>query len=150
MTPLVTTARDAINGEVVLRGSVQEVFRALTQEQELIRWWGSEEAYTVKACHIDLREGGTWAFEAEDVRGRPFTISAQILRLDPPHFLELRWQASWAPSQITIVQFTLQSEGNATRLKLHHSGFQQGAGGIDTHVWAWRSVLGWAHRIVER
>ncbi len=148
MTTSVTIIGGVIEGEVLIHTVAERVFHALTAAEELMRWWGSKETYEIRRCEVDLREGGVWSLEAQDVGGRPFSISARILRLDPPHLLELSWATSWAPDDRSVVELSLTPEGEAaTRLRVRHSGLRGGGtAGRDTHYWAWRSILDWAEQ----
>jgi uncharacterized protein YndB with AHSA1/START domain len=144
MSGSVELAGEEIEGEAIVRAGLSEVFEALTNERELKRWWGSEDAYVITHCRVDLREGGEWLLDATDAAGRSFSIVARILKLVRPTSLVLGWRTSWAPERETIVTFSLEPVGRDTRIRLTHSGFTGGKAGLDTHYWGWRSVFGWA------
>jgi uncharacterized protein YndB with AHSA1/START domain len=73
---------------------IEKVWAALTEPEELLRWWGEAK--------VDLREGGafdvSWLNTDDD--GNRAEMHATITRLDPPRLLEtdgdmhgiLRWE----------------------------------------------------------
>ena len=44
------------------------VFRAWTEPEQLVKWWGPRD-FTVPVCEIDLRRGGTWRTCMRDADG---------------------------------------------------------------------------------
>jgi uncharacterized protein YndB with AHSA1/START domain len=38
----------------------ERVFRALTTPDEIVRWWGSDDAYRTTGFTADLQVGGRW------------------------------------------------------------------------------------------
>ena len=46
------------------------VFEAMTKPEHVRRWWGClDERYSMTACEIDLRVGGTWRFAGRGPAG---------------------------------------------------------------------------------
>ncbi|HEX4206979.1 MAG TPA: SRPBCC domain-containing protein [Ktedonobacteraceae bacterium] len=105
--------------ELFIKATPERVFRALTEKEDLERW------FLVKA-EVDLRPGGAIRFEwAPDV----FEVG-KILVLEPPHRLSYTWEAL-SPSPTTTT-FELTAENDGTRLRLVHSGIGEG-GDWDTY-----------------
>jgi uncharacterized protein YndB with AHSA1/START domain len=99
--------------ELFIKASPERVFRALTEKEELERW------FLVKA-EVDLRPGGAIRFE-----WGPSTIEVgKILVLEPPYRLSYSWEAM-EPSPTTIT-FELAAENDGTRLHLIHTGIGAG------------------------
>ena len=111
---------DRIERETFIKSPVERVWALITEAQHLGRWFGDAGA------EIDLRPGGAmvvrWA-EHGASRGRVVAVE--------PH---TRFSYRWAPFEdpageepdegnSTLVEFTLQPEGDATRLRVVESGF---------------------------
>ena len=111
---------DRIERETVINAPVERVWELITQAEHLGRWFGDAGA------EIDLRPGGAMALcwtEHGTTRGRVVTVE--------PH---TRFSYRWAPfkdpngdepgeGNSTLVEFTLQPEGDGTRLRVVESGF---------------------------
>jgi uncharacterized protein YndB with AHSA1/START domain len=111
---------DHIERETVINAPVERVWELITQAEHLGRWFGDAGA------EIDLRPGGAMALrwtEYGTTRGRVVTVE--------PH---TRFSYRWAPfkdpsgdepgeGNSTLVEFTLQPEGDGTRLRVVESGF---------------------------
>ena len=55
----ITPDQDAIVGEVEIAAPPEQVFRALTDPAQLIRWWGDDICKT-SVWEMDARHGGKW------------------------------------------------------------------------------------------
>jgi uncharacterized protein YndB with AHSA1/START domain len=51
---------DAIVQELTIVGSAERIFDALTNPQELLKWWKAEGKFRVTHVESDLRVGGSW------------------------------------------------------------------------------------------
>jgi uncharacterized protein YndB with AHSA1/START domain len=111
---------DRIERETFIKAPIERVWALITEAQHLGRWFGDAGA------EVDLRPGGAmvvrWA-EHGASRGRVVAVE--------PH---TRFSYRWAPfkdpdgeepdeGNSTLVEFTLQPEGDATRLRVVESGF---------------------------
>jgi len=111
---------ERIERETFIKAPIERVWALITEAQHLGRWFGDAGA------EIDLRPGGAmvvrWA-EHGASRGRVVAVE--------PH---TRFSYRWAPFEdpggeepdegnSTLVEFTLQPEGDATRLRVVESGF---------------------------
>jgi uncharacterized protein YndB with AHSA1/START domain len=45
---------------IVINAPATVVFAALTEPDELTKWWGSDESYHTDTMEVDLRPGGAW------------------------------------------------------------------------------------------
>jgi uncharacterized protein YndB with AHSA1/START domain len=110
-----------IERETVIAAPVERVWALLTQPEHVGRWFSDAGA------EIDLRPGGAIVLRWEE-HG---TGRARIVDLDPPRRFSYRWapiREHWGeePTEAnsTLVEFTLASEGDGTRLKVVESGFE--------------------------
>ena len=111
---------DHIERETVIDAPVERVWELITQAEHLGRWFGDAGA------EIDLRPGGAMALrwtEHGTTRGR-------VVAVEPHTRFSYRWAPFKDPSgdepgegNSTLVEFTLQPEGDGTRLRVVESGF---------------------------
>lgn len=130
---------------IEIEASPSAVFRALTDADELSRWWTT-------SAESDPRTGGsfsyTWEFEEQTERNHmregvyaDVTLDAHI-RYDWP-----------MPLGNTVVDFRLEAAGNGTSLTLEHEGW--GTGGdwdqaYEMHAGGWQFFLGNLKSYLER
>jgi uncharacterized protein YndB with AHSA1/START domain len=83
---------------------IDKVWQAITQPEEMLRWWGDGE--------VDLREGGSfvvrWLNTLED--GTRAEMHATITRLEPPRLLETDGDVHG------VLRWELEPDGDATVL----------------------------------
>lgn len=111
---------DNIERETLIDAPVERVWELITQAEHLGRWFGDAGA------EIDLRPGGAMALrwtEHGTTRGR-------VVAVEPHTRFAYRWAPFKDPSgdepgegNWTLVEFTLQPEGDGTRLRVVESGF---------------------------
>jgi uncharacterized protein YndB with AHSA1/START domain len=117
---------DRVEREIVIDAPPDIVWSVITEAEHVGRWFSDSAA-------VDLRPGGelilTW-----DQHG---AVYWRVERIDPPRFVSFRWlrpvpDASGADELIednsTLVEFSLDAEGDATRLRVVESGFAELAG----------------------
>jgi uncharacterized protein YndB with AHSA1/START domain len=87
-----------------LRHPVEKVWAALTEPEEMRRWWGDAD--------VDLREGGRFAVRwlNTDDEGNRAEMIATITRLDPPRLLETDGDMHG------VLRWELEPDGDGTRL----------------------------------
>ena len=100
----------------------ERVFRALTADDQIPLWWGSDELYRTTKHTADVRPGGAWRSEGKGVDGREFHVQGEYLKVEPPHLLVLTWKAPWDGDNVTTVTYTLEAVDAGTRLTLRHEG----------------------------
>ena len=117
---------DRVEREILIDAPPDIVWSVITEAEHVGRWFSDSAA-------VDLRPGGelilTW-----DQHG---AVYWRVERIDPPRFVSFRWlrpvpDASGADELIednsTLVEFSLDAEGDATRLRVVESGFAELAG----------------------
>ncbi|MDJ0771354.1 MAG: SRPBCC domain-containing protein [Ilumatobacter sp.] len=97
--------------------SVERVFAALTDPDELVQWWGPKGISTSEV-EIDLRPGGAcrWVMHPD---GATAILRGTIVEVDPPHLVAMtnQWDGDDAE---TMVTFRLLPIERGTRLEIHH------------------------------
>jgi uncharacterized protein YndB with AHSA1/START domain len=104
-----------IEREIVIAAPVQRVWALLTEAEHLGRWFGDAGA------EIDLRPGGVMSLHFEE-HG---TVHGRVVDVEPEHRFSYRWGPSTdlTGANSTLVEFTLQGDGDGTRLRVVESGF---------------------------
>jgi uncharacterized protein YndB with AHSA1/START domain len=136
---------DRIERDILIAAPIERVWELVTSAEHVGRWFGDAGA------EIDLRPGGALAVhwrEHETVRGR-------IEAVEPPHRFVYRWmladhgEAEPTPGNSTRVEFTLDAEGDGTRVAVVESGFDgleleaaERAARLAAHTRGWPVELG--------
>ena len=136
--------------EITINAPAAKVFAALTDPDQLPKWWGDDETYHCTSMERDLRVGGTWKTTGVGTDGGEFTVEGKYLAIDAPRLLEYSWLPSFGTPHDaeTVVRIELAESNGATHLRLTHSGFSSRES-RDQHDAGWVSVLGWLKAFVE-
>jgi uncharacterized protein YndB with AHSA1/START domain len=138
-----------ILASVEIAAPPERVFRALTDPNELIRWWGSPDTYRTEEWTADLRVGGRWRARGHGVDGRAFTVQGEFLEVDPPRRLAQTWSPDWEGGFVTTITYRLDPIEGGTRLTLRHEGFGEHRDACRSHGQGWERVLGWLRAYVS-
>jgi uncharacterized protein YndB with AHSA1/START domain len=117
------------------------VFSALTEPDELEKWWGPN-GFTAPSVEIDLRVGGAYRIAMQPPEGELFYLVGEFLAVDPPTRLSytFRWEDPDPEDRETLVTLSLEDLGEATGLE-----FSQGEFGTERrralHDEGWASSL---------
>jgi uncharacterized protein YndB with AHSA1/START domain len=109
-----------IEHDTLIEAPIEHVWRLLTQPEHVAAW------YAFDGAQIDLRVGGALVFTWKEhgaYRGR-------VERVEPPHVFAFRFaghvpDVEPAPGNSTLVEFRLEREGQATRVRVTESGFDE-------------------------
>ncbi|MGA7384997.1 MAG: SRPBCC domain-containing protein [Methylocella sp.] len=88
---------------VEIAAAPERVFRALTAPDEIVRWWGSDDAYRTTGFTEDLRAGGCWHAGEHRADGQPFSMEGEFLEVDFPRKLVQSWKADSHKGAVTTV-----------------------------------------------
>jgi len=109
-------ATDRIEREIIINAPQDRVWAVLTEPDHVARWFGD-------SAEVDLRPGGKMIFGWK-AHGNHH---ARVERVEPPGFFSYRWARPTGTEPTsgnsTLVEFTLISEGSATRLRVVETGF---------------------------
>ena len=136
-----TPNSDEIVHEIHIEAPAERVFQALVDPAQVVQWWGQTDVYRCTKFESDLRVGGTWRTIGLDVNGRRFEVIGEYLELDPPRLLSSTWVATWTGDAKTKVRWELEPSGNATLVRIRHSGFT-------THPELAQAYRGWPRMLV--
>jgi uncharacterized protein YndB with AHSA1/START domain len=99
----------------VLRAPRPVVFRALTEPQELAKWWGPH-GFTIPDVESDLRPGGGYRIAMQPPEGDRFYLVGEFLVVDPPERLSytFRWEDPDPEDRETVVTLSLRDIGGTS------------------------------------
>jgi uncharacterized protein YndB with AHSA1/START domain len=152
---VITADHDAVVTEIQIAAPPERVFKALTDERELVRWFTGATC-PVKFWKMDARLGGQYSYATE--RGsvvinniRDFDCHGEILEFDPPRLLVFTWYGNWHenPALRTVVRWELTPDAAGTRVKVTHSGLAQEEAARKDYSSGWSGVLEKLKQLVE-
>jgi uncharacterized protein YndB with AHSA1/START domain len=144
---------DHIERETVIHAPVERVWSLITEAEHLGRWFGDAGA------EVDLRPGGAMVLRWSDNISR-----GRIVAVEPRTHFSYRWAPFKDPAgeepvegNSTLVEFTLQPEGDGTRLRVVESGFaslatsdEQRARNVDSNTRGWEFETGELREYAEK
>jgi len=152
----ITENNDSIVSEIHIAAPRQRVFQALTDAQQLRRWFSSPEC-PVKLWEMDARPGGRYRYATEKgtivVNGvSEFECHGEILELDPPSLLVYSWIANWHDdkSRRTVVRWELTPDATGTQVRVIHSGLAQEGVARKDYSGGWPGVLEMLKKFAEK
>jgi uncharacterized protein YndB with AHSA1/START domain len=132
-----------IHAAVEIAASPERVFTALTTS-ELAQWWGSADTYRVTRFTMDLRPGGAWRSDGMSKDGKPFSVSGEVVEVEPPRLLVQTWKYDWDPSgTTTTIRYRIDATPTGSRVTVRHHGFANNAADCEAHALGWERVLEW-------
>jgi uncharacterized protein YndB with AHSA1/START domain len=114
---------DRVEREILIPAPAEAVWGAIAVPEQLVRWF-------CDAAEVDPRPGGegtlTWNQRATNAAHT--TVRVRVESADPPDRFSFRWDhpdgAEAREGNSLLVEFTLASEGEGTRVHLVESGFR--------------------------
>jgi uncharacterized protein YndB with AHSA1/START domain len=131
-----TSSTDRIEKTVVLRATLERVWRAISDSHEFGTWFGAEfegpfvarQRVSGKIVPTELDPEVAKAQEAY----RGFVFECAVERVEPMRVLSFRWHpyplepgAAFESAPTTLVMFELSEVEEGTRLVISESGFDQ-------------------------
>jgi uncharacterized protein YndB with AHSA1/START domain len=131
-----------IEKDILIDAPVDVVWRVITEPDQIVRWFSDE-------AEVDLKPGGEGrlVFKGGD------SYQLQIEAVEPLTRFAFRWvQPQGAVARLDnsmLVEFTLEPEGDGTRLRVVESGFdrvdwsdEEKARYAERHTEGWERLLG--------
>ena len=161
-TAVISPDHDTVVAEIFIAAPPERVFQAISDPNQLPKWWGQDGLYHVTKSIMDVRAGGKWRSEGLGADGKSFYVEGEYLEVDPPRLLVHTWTGSYHPGR-TIVRWELEAQnvhglhpggpkkaGTGTLVRVRHSGFAGNVEGVTSHGEGWKLVLGWLEGFVEQ
>jgi len=156
MPTTIHTHEDAIITEIEIAAPPARVFQALTDGDQLKRWFTSPEC-PAKFWKMDARLGGQYGYATEKgtvaVNGvTEFECHGEIVEYDPPRVLAYTWLANWHDDakRRTTVRWELTPRPAGTHVKVTHSGLTQEPTARKDYSGGWPGVLEMLKKFIEK
>jgi uncharacterized protein YndB with AHSA1/START domain len=127
--------------ERTFRAPREAVFRAFTEREQLMRWWGPK-GYTVPRCELDARPGGAWRTVMRSPEGTEMVVGGVYREVRAPARLVFTWawETDGRPGHETLVTLEFHDREGTTALVVTHETFET-TDGRDRHREGWSSSL---------
>ena len=162
-TVAITPDQNTVVGEIFIAAPPARVFQAITDPNQMPKWWGQQGIYRITEWKGDVRPGGKWSSVGVSADGTSFRIDGEYLEVDPPRLLVHTWIASWSGPLKTVVRWELdptsvhglhssgpRRAGTGTLVRIRHEGFASAPQHAAGHSEGWKRVLGWLLGYVEK
>jgi uncharacterized protein YndB with AHSA1/START domain len=117
----------------------EQVFRALTEPEELMKWWGAKG--TLTGAHVNLRPGGEYRLEFLSPPGESAWVKGQYQAVEPPRRIAKTWFSSKFPDLRNSVEIRLEPSPGGTRLTLVHGGLAGRPEAFADYEKGWKEAL---------
>jgi uncharacterized protein YndB with AHSA1/START domain len=129
----------------ILHAPRAAVYRALSDPEELARWWGPR-GFSAPSVDFDPRVGRSYRIAMQPPEGDPFYLSGEFREVYPSRRLAytFRWDPPDPDDQETVVTLSLEDRGERTevlltqgefatheRLALHEEGWSESMGRLE-------------------
>jgi uncharacterized protein YndB with AHSA1/START domain len=154
-TTIITPDQDSIVTQIEIAAPPERVFQALTDAQQLKRWFGGPEC-PAKVWEMDAGPGGHYRYVTE--KGAvvvnnvsQFECHGEIVEYDPPRVLAYTWIANWHDdlTRRTIVRWELTPKSTGTLVKVTHSGLTRLPIARRDYTGGWPGVLEMLKKFAE-
>jgi len=118
------------------------VFKAWTEPQRLVRWWGPR-GFTTPSLKMDVRPGGTWRACMRSPEGVDHWVSCVYREVVEPERLVFTWaheDAEGNRGHQTLVTVTFVAQGEQTKLVVQQATFEADEA-RDAHEKGWAGCL---------
>lgn len=114
------------------------VFRAWTEPDQLVQWWGPAEM-ECRSLQADVKTGGAYRIHIVSPKGERIAFG-KYTEIVPNRRVQFTWQwESYAmPDSVVTVDF--EDLGKTTRLTLTHAGLPD-AQDVTEHNYGWSSLV---------
>ena len=119
--------------------SVERVFKAWTDANQLGQWFAPTDDYTTQAS-VDLRVDHEYRIAITHKGGNVHTILGTYRLIDPPRKLVYTWRWENGPAADTLVTVDFTPDGDATKVTITHEQFLD-AEARDKHNEGWNGCL---------
>jgi uncharacterized protein YndB with AHSA1/START domain len=126
------------------------VFQALSEPEELAKWWGPE-GFTVASIDFEPRVGNTYRIEMQPPGGDAFHLTGEFREVEPP--VRLVYTFVWEPADPddveTLVELSCRDLRNSTEVSLTQGPFRTDAR-HELHRNGWTESLDKLERFISQ
>ena len=128
--------------------SPEEVWRAWTDPEALMQWFGPD-AGKVSAAELDVRAGGRYHVAFSTLDGTQHDVSGVYREVQRGRKLVFTWAWKSTPERESLVSLTFRPMGDGTELIVRHEHFFD-AEARDRHEGGWAGSLDKLERFLNR
>jgi uncharacterized protein YndB with AHSA1/START domain len=103
-----------------LKAAPDQVWRAWTDPQALMRWFAPSDDFETPTVECDLRVGGRYRIVMKSPDGELHDVRGVYREIVPNERLVFSWAWQSEPDDESIVTITLRPDGAGTELTLQH------------------------------
>ncbi len=125
-----------------IRAPREKVFRAWTDPDELVKWWGPEGCSSPGA-EIDLRPGGRYRIAMRTPENKEIYSLGEYREVAAPERLVFTWIWEGPPEMAgveTLITLEFREKGDSTEITITHERFPTEKD-RENHEWGWNSSL---------
>jgi uncharacterized protein YndB with AHSA1/START domain len=119
---MVKPREDTIVKEIQIKRPADEIFEAMTNADELVKWWRVEGKFQITQMESDLRPGGKWKMRLIGGRGMETVVSGEYRTVERPHLLVFTWIRETEDPTETLVRWELAEKDGVTTVRVTHRG----------------------------
>ena len=137
-----TSAETTLVIERIIQAPRKKVFRAWTDPDALVKWWGPE-GFTPSSAEIDLRVSGRYRISScRSEAGEELFVNGEYREVVPPERLVFTWNWEGADMDFggTLVTVEFRERGEETEIVLTHERLPDEKT-RDLHGMGWNSAL---------
>jgi uncharacterized protein YndB with AHSA1/START domain len=109
---------EIIEQSVILRASAPEIWRALTDRDDLEEWWS-------EGVTLEPKVGGKFIEIWEDDEGKPQLATGEVLLAKPNKEIKFTWnEKNWSKDAFTECSIIIVDNKSVRTLTLKHSGWE--------------------------
>lgn len=101
------------------KASPAKVYAAITQPEQMMRWWGPDAGPTLRA-EADVRPGGRFSIVFRMLNGQEHNPTGVYLEVVPDKKLVFTWEWPGMPERKSLVTFVLEPCDGGAELTLIH------------------------------
>ena len=122
-----TTAKYVARVNRTINAPRERVFKAWTNPETLMKWWGAGPDYHAGVAEVDLRVGGRYRLAmVHTEKNITHTVGGEYKEIDPPNKLAYTWK--WETEEEggdleTLVTVEFKDAGDQTEVVLVHEQF---------------------------
>jgi uncharacterized protein YndB with AHSA1/START domain len=139
---------DTIVQEIAIKPPAEKIFEAMTNADELVKWWRVEGKFQIIHMESDVRPGGKWRMRLIGGRGTETVVSGEYRKIERPHLLILTWIRENEDATETLVRWELAEKDGVTTVRVTHSGLTSES--LRARNNGWPMILGLLQVYVEK
>jgi len=122
-----------------IKASPARVYAAITQPDQMMRWWGPDAGPTLRA-EADVRPGGRFSIVFRLLNGDEHNPTGVYREVVPDRKLVFTWEWPGMPERESLVTFLLEPVDGGTELTLRHEQLPDEAA-RESHEQGWSGLL---------